>query len=233
MAERAFDFESDFGARYDRLVRTTIFGYESLFRMVLALVQTRLSVTARVLIVGSGTGAELITFGNLMPGWKLTGVDPSAQMIGLCQQKLNQEALSDRVQLHCGYAADLPAEQQYDAATLVLVMHFIPDDGAKLALLRSIADRLRPGASFVLIDHHGDPQSAEFRHLLSAWQNYQVLMGMPAAAAESLLAEAVRTHHFITEARTRELLAEAGFGNTERFFTAFLTAGWLAQRNEK
>ncbi len=41
---------------------------------------------------------------------------------------------------------------------------------------------------------------------------------------------AVKTHHFITEARTLALLAEAGFGDVERFFTAFLTAGWLARK---
>jgi tRNA (cmo5U34)-methyltransferase len=230
MNDSLFDFDADFGARFDDMARRTIFGYELLFTMVLALLQTRLSETARVLVVGSGTGAELLAFGRQMPGWTLTGVDPSEQMIRLAQAKVEQAGLVGRVHLHTGTAESLPADGPYDAATSILVMHLIADNGPKLALLRSIADRLEPGASFVLVDHHGDPQSAEFRHLLAAWRNYQVLMGIPPQQAETILAQAVNTHHFIPESRTLALLREAGFGNVERFFTGFLTAGWLAQR---
>jgi tRNA (cmo5U34)-methyltransferase len=153
-------------------------------------------------------------------------------MIRQCHAKLDREGLAGRVQLHLGYTQDLPREAQYDAATLVLVMHFVPDDGAKLALLRSIAERLRPGGALVLVDHHGAPDSMEFQHLLAGWRNYQVLMGMPAAEAEAVLAQAVKTHHFISDTRTRELLQEAGFETVERFYGAFVTAGWFAQTHQ-
>ncbi len=230
MSGQLFDFNSDFGDRYDRMVSRTVFGYESLFPMVLALFQTRLGDTARVLVVGSGTGAELLAFGRHMPRWLLTGIDPSAQMNSIAQAKIEVAGLPGRVQLHTGTVEALPAGESYDAATLILVLHFVADPGPKLELLRAIAGWLRPGGSFVLVDHHGDPRSAQFRHLLAAWQNYQVLMGIPSQQAEHLLAEAVKTRHFISEERTLELLDQAGFAGVERFFTAFLTAGWLAHK---
>jgi tRNA (cmo5U34)-methyltransferase len=230
MPDKLFDFESDFGARYDHVVQTTIFGYDSLFPMILALLTTRLAETAQVLVVGSGTGAELAAFGSHMPHWSFTGVDPSEQMVQQAQAKLERLGLSSRVRLHTGYTDSLPADDRYDAATLVLVLHFMPDNGAKLAVLKHIAARLKSGASFALVDHHGDPQSAEFQHLLAGWRNFQVLRGMPPDDAEALLMQALNTHHFISEARTLALLDEAGFHNVERFFSAFLTGGWLAQR---
>lgn len=230
MSDTLFDFDSDFGTRYDDFVRRTIFGYEALFPMVLALLQTRLGEAAQVLVVGSGTGAELLTFGRRMPGWTFTGVDPSEQMIRMSRANIEQAGIAGRVRLHAGTVQGLPAGEKYDAATSILVMHLLADNGAKLDFLQSIADRLKPGASLVLVDHHGDPQSAEFRDLLAGWQNYQVLMGLPSQQADTVLAQAKQTQHFISESRTLALLGQAQFGNVERFFTGFLTAGWLARK---
>ncbi len=230
MAGQPFNFDAEFGARYDQFVRTTIFGYDSLFKMILALFQTRLGAEARVLDVGCGTGSAMLAWGQAMPGWTFTGVDPSAQMLQQCRAKLEQAGLSDRVELRHGYAGDLPAGEQYDAAAMVLVMHFIPDNGAKLALLHAIGQRLKPGGSLVLIDHHGDTGSATFQHLMSAWINYDILMGLPPDRARTIPVEASTSHHFITEARTLQLLSQAGFEEVERFYGAFVTGGWLARK---
>lgn len=69
----------------------------------------------------------------------------------------------ERVQLYRGYVDSLPEAKIYDAATLLLVMHFIPDDGSKLLLLQNIAKRLRSGATFVLADLHGDRAHHNFK----------------------------------------------------------------------
>ncbi len=230
MAEELFNFDADFGERYDEFVRTFVPGYEALFNMSLALLQTELGPRAKVLVVGSGTGAELLTFGKTMPRWTFTAVEPSPQMMGQCKAKVEQAQLADRVELHQGYLDEISTGEQFDAATLILVLHFVPDNGSQYALLRGISQRLKRGGSLILVHHFGDTQSEMFQHMFAAWVNYHILKGMPPARAHHILDEATKTHHFISEARTLELLNSVGFGEVERFYTAFLTGGFLARK---
>jgi tRNA (cmo5U34)-methyltransferase len=229
MPYEAFNFETDFAKYYDNLARKAFFGYEALFSMMLALLTTSLPDTANVLVVGSGSGAELMAFGSRMPKWKLTGVEPSEQMIRLSQSKLESQNLAERVKLFHGYIGDLPEHEKFDAATLSLVLHFVPDNGSKRLLLQNIANRLKPEAGFVLVDLGGDPESEEFHHLMAGWKNYMVEMGLASEAVESLTRQASKSQFFVHESRIRELLKETGFKDVERFYSAFLASGWIAR----
>lgn len=100
--------------------------------------RSHLQTTANLLIVGAGTGMELVQFsGNW--GWQMLGVDPSSNMLAIAQEKIQQHGLSEQAKLFQGYTHDLPDTPLYDTATCILVMHFLLDDGSKLALLQSIA----------------------------------------------------------------------------------------------
>lgn len=230
MTDRPFDFSETFTESYDTLIRKVVFGYDSIFLMALGLLDLSLSENAHVLVAGSGTGAELTAFGKRRARWRFTGVDPSAEMIQIARIKVTEQGMRERVTLHQGYVDDLPRDEKFDAATLMLVLQFVADDGQKLALLKSIAERLAPGAPFVLVDLHGDPSSEAFQNMLAAWKNYQTLMGIRREVADGLFEDAVHTQHFITEARTLELLGQAGFRDVSRFYTAFLHGGWVARR---
>ena len=230
MTNQLFNFDAEFGARYDAFVRQAIFGYEQLFPMILAFLTPGLGEKANLLVVGSGTGMELATFGSRMPAWTFTGVDPSEQMIRLARAKLESLNLSERVRLHQGTLDSLGEGETFDGATLILALHFVPDNGAKRALLQGIAKRLKPGAKLVLVDMGGDPQSERTRFLQGCWKNFMLQRGMTSEAVDALFKQAAETQHFISEARLRELLAEAGFVNAEKFYQAFLNNGWTAQR---
>ncbi len=227
-SDHAFQFNTDFSAHYDALVRQAMFGYEQLFPLILAWLAPQVGEKASVLVVGSGTGMELVTFGRRMPAWTLTGVDPAEQMIRLARARLDNQNLSGRVRLHHGSLDTLPGEQDFDAATLVLVLHFLPDDGAKLGLLRGIYQRLRPGGGLALVDLGGDPVTPEFQVHLSIWKNFQVQMGLPREEVEKLVKMTLDTQYFIPEARVRQLLAEAGFSRVDRFYQALLNSGYIA-----
>ncbi len=85
MAEAKIEFDRDREAypkgnratQYDLDIRKAILGYESLHGMTQSLLQTSLSKSARLLIVGSGTGMELVNYSKLNPEWLLTGVNPA------------------------------------------------------------------------------------------------------------------------------------------------------------
>ncbi len=63
--------------------------------------------------------------------------------------------------LHRGTISELD-ETNFDAATALLEMHFLPDDGEKLDFLKAIHNRLKRGAKLILADGCFDKNSAEF-----------------------------------------------------------------------
>ena len=228
--DQAFDFESDYGSAYEELAHQLIPAYAQLFQLSIALLEPRVGEEADVLVVGCGTGVELVTFGTLKPGWRQVGVDPSPQMIDLAKTKLEQHGLADRFQLVTGYTEDLPENSAFDVATLFNVMHFLPDDGAKLGLLESVATRLRPGGHFVMVDLYGDSSTSEFQYLLEVWKRYMLVRGLSPEEREVFLERLGTGCHFVPKARILELLAEAGFDDVIQFYRGLLYGGWIARK---
>ncbi len=235
MSERAidaepFDFEGDYGAGYEALARTVIPGYESTFRMATALLEGVLGGRARILVVGAGTGIEIVTLRRARPDWSCTGVDPSRQMIDIARRRVDEAGVADGVELRHGHVADLPAAPAYGAATCFNVLHFLPDDGAKAALLGEVARRLAPGAPFVLLDLHGDPASPRFAEMFAAWRAYWRIQGMGTEERAAFEAKLEAGIHWSPESRVLELLAGAGFEDVRPFFRGLLYRGWIATR---
>ena len=110
-------------------------GYGHMQRMAAQLIRERIGETGNVLVLGAGGGLELEAFASLSPQWRFLGVDPAAEMLGAAKERLRLAAASERVDWHHGYIFDAPAGP-FDAATCMLTLHFVPDDGAKERRLR-------------------------------------------------------------------------------------------------
>lgn len=223
---------------YDNMARMALPGYESMHTMALCCLRwlrppqaSHLTETANLLIVGAGTGMELVRFSQGNREWQMLGVDPSSNMLAIAQEKIQQHGLSERVKLLQGYTHDLPTTLLYDAATCILVMHFVPDDGSKLALLQSIAQRLKSSAAFILVDVFGEKNTREFERITSVLKVYWEEMGMQPARTLELLETVNKGVYPIPEPRVLELLQQAGFGNVMRFYTGLWVGGWVATKN--
>lgn len=227
---RGFDFDAEYGRQYDRIIRQVVPGYDDLFPAVMALLASHVGEHARVLVAGAGSGSEVVNFGTGMPQWTITGIDPSDQMLQKAKFRVWQLELADRVELRQGFVDELPDEAAYDAATLLFVMHFLPDDGAKQKILDAIASRLRPGAPLVLVDINGQPGDAEFKTLMGAWMSYVVHKGMNTEEQNTYREQLHDSVHYVTEERILELLKNAGFDRVTRFYGALLFGGWIAER---
>ena len=226
----AFNFDGDYGEGYETLARQVIPGYRTLFPMIGALIDPDLPRGARVLVVGAGTGIELVTFKGIRPDLRLHGVDPSRQMLELARHRVAETGRGDGVSFRLGYARDVPLTPRFDAATLINVLHFVPDNGEKAALLHDIARRLRPGAVFVLFDLHGDPGSEEHERYMPAWRRYWKVRGMSAEEVAAF-GERIRDGiHFAPPERVLELARDAGFTDPQRFFKGLLYGGWTFRR---
>jgi tRNA (cmo5U34)-methyltransferase len=215
-------------AGYDERIRKTFPFYETIHTAINAVLRVYLGPESELLIVGAGTGAEILELGKTNPGWRFLGVDPAKPMLDLAKEKIEAAGLTDRVTLFNGLVRDLPMGKLSDGATSAMIMHFVPDDGGKIEFLRSIASHLKPGAPFVLMDASGDLNAPESELLIEAWKQQQVLAGVKRDEVESGMKERMKTIHFVSPSRMNQLLAEAGFHRIQRFFQNFIVGGWIA-----
>jgi tRNA (cmo5U34)-methyltransferase len=202
-----------------------------MFKLTHCYLRAILPKQAKILVVGAGTGMEILEFAPCNPGWSFCGVDPSADMLALARKKICEKNLACKIELRKGYVNDLKEEEVFDAATCILVMHFLKDDGTKLNLLESISKRLKPGAPFVLIDGFGEPGSTNFQEIKVAWKNYPIISGVPSETVENIFNEVImKTVQFVPESRIMELLETAGFTRVSKYFSGFLYGGWMASK---
>lgn len=211
---------------YDATARVVNVGYELIFELATSLLRAHCPGDAHLLLVGAGGSTEVQVFGAADPRWRLTVVDPSANMLALARARVEACGLVDRVQLVQGTLDDLPADARFDAATAIFVLMHLPDDGSKLHLLHSIAQRLKPDAPLILVDGVLD----HLGRFAPAWQHYAVARGTPSERMAAFLEQLAAGSTATTEVRELALMDEAGLRDATRFFTAFVISGWVARR---
>jgi len=95
--------------------------------------------------LGCGTGAVSEALAPFVG--RVIAVDGSREMLGAARDRLG---MFDNVELRRGDLEDLPLEDDsLDAATLILVLHHLPDPGRALA---EVARTLRPGGRLLIVD---------------------------------------------------------------------------------
>lgn len=120
-------FNATQSSTYDRNIRVSIPGYELLHEMTNDLIRAVIPQKANILIVGAGTGMEIVTLGVANPEWTFTAVDLSDEMLSICKNNVFRAGISNRVNIHCGNVDEIGKDQTYNAATSILVSHFIKD----------------------------------------------------------------------------------------------------------
>ncbi|NDG74507.1 MAG: class I SAM-dependent methyltransferase [Synechococcaceae bacterium WB8_1B_136] len=219
-------------AGYDQIQRQLIPGYSSLARLSVALLAASpaaAATNAEVLVAGCGTGAELLEAVAQRPDWRLTAVDPSAEMLAESRARLAGQGLIDWRQSTVEPLAEQPDWQgRFAGALSVLVLQSLPDDGSKLAFLSALARCLQPGGQLVLVDLMQASLPSLDQQLEAAWLGFQRASGLkdPAEALDPL----TQGLHPIGLARLTSLVNAAGFGDPARIFQALGFEGFLLQR---
>jgi tRNA (cmo5U34)-methyltransferase len=184
---------------------------------------------SRVLCVGVGTGAEILSLSREYPQWRFVGVDPSADMLAVCRERLRDADMLDRCELVCGYVQDAPSGESFDAVLSILVGHFVtradrPD------FYRDMRARLRPGGILIDTEISFDLDSPEFPEMLKDWGRVQALMGASPESLKSLPATLRETLTVLPPAEVESLMRASGFPVPVRFFQAFMITGWHATK---
>jgi tRNA (cmo5U34)-methyltransferase len=225
-------FDPARAGEYETQSRIALAGYDACHELAACMLAAAIGSgrAARVLVVGAGGGAkEVRTAGALEPQWRFTAVDPSPPMLDLAVARLTESGMLDRTEVALGTVDDLPRESLYDAATLIGVLHHLPGDAAKRAILRSIAERLRPEAPFILAGNHYVYASQPL--LLSAWGERWRMAGATQDEVRAKLGKILDAADPPgSEAAVAALLADSGFGPPMRFFSSLFWGAWLARR---
>lgn len=110
--------------------------------------------------------------------------------------------------------------------TSLLVMHHLPDDGAKLAYLRGLRNRLAPGGRVIHADVCFD-ESEAFDRLLPALRAHADIFGVSAEAVRLEL-DAISNLPVVSGDRTRVLFSEAGLTEPQEVFRTVWYRCWVS-----
>ncbi|MGX9244468.1 class I SAM-dependent methyltransferase [Sphingobacterium multivorum] len=217
-------FENERASGYDQFVESWIPNYHYFLDQLPKLL--RETENKDLLVVGCGTGNEIERFVDTAESWTITGVDPSPEMISQALEKFEAD---ENVHLVEGVVGDLDEEKQFGAATLLLVLHFLEDNGEKLVMLQDISKRMMSQAPLLLLDITGNKEQIQ--------QNLQLLrLLLPKGIYETQVAQRLRRieHELlhVSEERLVELCEEAGFEPPVRFFQSSIYMGWITRKKD-
>jgi tRNA (cmo5U34)-methyltransferase len=217
---------------YRVIVKQVNVGYELVLALVHSFLRALRQDDLHVLVVGAGGGAETEWLLS-NPGWRMTGVDPSRDMLALAQTRAEQLGVTDRVSLVQGTIHDIPAAARFDAATCLFVLHFL-GDADKLELLREINARRRAAGPLLLAaGTSGELDPALRSDFVAAWQQYGELAGMPADRMAQVIGdlEARRERASTAQDTYVRLLHEAGFEHVASVLSVLAgrLSAWVAR----
>ena len=190
---------------------------------------SKLPEDAQVLVVGAGTAAEARFLAPIFPRWRFTLVDPSAAMLEVGRRHAVAEGFADRCTLHVGHLSSLAAGP-FDAATSVLVSHFLTDAADRRAYFGEIARRLKPGGLLFNADLCAELDHPAFASVMDLWLD---LADMPEERKESFRAAFGRGVAAHGPAEVDAMIAGAGFSAPVLCVQAALIRGWTAVRRSQ
>jgi tRNA (cmo5U34)-methyltransferase len=105
-------FDAERAAGYDERIRGRIPGYDTLHELAADLVADELPSGGRVLVVGAGTGEEVVRYARLSPAVRVTALEPSAAMLRAATARVAQAGLDGQVRLVEGFVEDSSARSR-------------------------------------------------------------------------------------------------------------------------
>ena len=184
---------------------------------------------ARILVAGAGTGAEVRFLAPIFPQWRFTLVDPSEPMLEVGRRHAVAEGFADRCTFHVGLVSTLK-EEGFDAATSVLVSHFLADAGARRAYFAEIAQRLRPGGLLFNADLCADLEDPSFGALMDLWLTLVGMADDRRVFFRAAFGKGLAAHG---PAEVEDMIRGAGFEGLVPCLQAGLIRAWIATRAQR
>ncbi|GAM98337.1 hypothetical protein U91I_01970 [alpha proteobacterium U9-1i] len=200
-------------------------GYQVMQRVAAQLIAERVGEIGKVLVLGAGGGLEIETFAREYPKWTYLGVDPAGEMLEAARARAAACGVS--AAWVRGYIFDAP-DEKHDAATTMLTLHFVPDDGGKLATLRAVHDRLKPNAPFILVDLCIDKRAPDYERAVDRYRTFALRSNAQPDDVAGTIERVRNLLQTVAPERNEALLREAGFKDPQLFYAGLSWRGWVA-----
>jgi tRNA (cmo5U34)-methyltransferase len=227
--ESAPIFDQERAALYDRQFEK-LAPLRDALHLLMRLVMAKLPDNARILCIGVGTGLELLALAQAFPQWQFTALDPAPAMLDICRRKVEENGIASRCTFHEGYLDSLPSSEPFDAATCILVSHFLVQHEERCHFFRQIAERLRPAGILVSCDLASEMSSSDYRSLLEVWLRMLEYSEAPAEVIQKTVDSYGQNVALLPPSQVESIIASSGFDQPTLFFQALLVHAWYSRK---
>lgn len=196
---------------------------------LISLILENLPSCARILSVGAGTGAEIISLAKVYSNWSFVAVEPSQSMLNVCRKRIEMAGFIERCEFVHGFAHELPTKQNFDAVLSVLVGHFVKLS-ERSKFYKNMADHLRSGGYLINAEISFDLDSDKFPQMLKSWESIQEMMGATPESLASLPKQLREVLTVLPPEKVEDLIHESGIDIPIQFFKAFMISGWYGTK---
>lgn len=219
-------YGEEWAARYEEYANASIAGREGLFRLAEASM-VDLPDDARILVVGCGTGSEILALASRHEGWRFEAVEPAQAMHEVCRQRLNRAGMSHRVTLHLRNVEGLRIAPCHAATAILVSQHIVEDAGAG-RFFSEIAMNLIHGAVLFSADITLPDEASGADAMLRTWRRQAVAAGLPEDAPASLIERFGKELLPRTPTGVEKLLSSAGFRTPLQVFQSTIYRAWVS-----
>jgi tRNA (cmo5U34)-methyltransferase len=223
-------FDKERASSYDKMSAKLAPIRDALHFLIRAILSD-LPANARILCVGAGTGAELLYLAQAFPNWQFTAVDPAIPMLDICRQRAEESGIASRCTFHAGYLDSLPESDSFDAATALLVSHFIMQPEERRNFFHQIALRLHPQGYLISSDNAYDLSSPTYPSILEVWLGMMKPAGIPDDELDKMRAAYGRIVAVLPPSEVASIITAGGFDAPVLFFQNLLIHAWYARPN--
>lgn len=222
------NYGQDWAENYKRLAAASIPGREGLYRLCSAFL-SELSGSVHILVVGCGTGDELIGLAKALPQAKFEGIDPSEAMLELCKKRVEEEKLSNRIKLHQATLEEFLSPNSFDAVTSVLVSQHLESDTHAQDFFHQLASHLKPDGFLYSADLSiASDQDREL--LFNLWRSHVIMSGIDEEMAEAMLTKIQSDISIRDQATISKFIHKAGFKDIFSPFRSLMYGTWAAKK---
>ena len=136
-----------------RELRQMLLSYDTMWEIVAAAMAAAMKAheNPSLLCLDVGMGHSLLPYvRHSAPGWRITALESKPYLLAIARRQITESGLLDRVEVHEGTLDSVDSESRFDGAVMLSGLGLLKGEGPRLALLRDVTRRLRPGAPLIV-----------------------------------------------------------------------------------